>query len=361
MENTSNRLISLDALRGFTIALMILVNDPGDWGNVYWPLLHAKWHGITITDFVFPFFVFIVGVSVVLATKNQLAKGVEKSTLRKKVVFRSIKIFALGLFLALFPEFDFANIRIPGVLQRIAIVYAVCGLMFLSTDWKAQFRTALVLLVGYYLLMMLVPVPDVGAGVLEPGQNLAAWIDSLLVPGRLYQVTWDPEGLLSTLPAIATGISGMLAGYMIISIEDQHKKVMWMMVVGFVCVLIGYLWHVAFPINKNLWSSSYVMFTSGWAFMALATSILFIDVLGYRKGIKFGIIYGSNAITIYVLAGILPNLTSRLLGLQGAFMDGLTGIGLEAKFVSMLWAILFVLICYIPAYIMYKKKIFIKV
>jgi predicted acyltransferase len=194
---------------------MIVVNDPGSWEHIYWPLRHADWHGITITDFVFPFFLFIVGVSIVLSTHKQIAAGADKKKMRKKIWIRSIKIFALGLLLNLFPEFNFAELRIPGVLQRIAIVYLASALIFLSTDWKAQLKIAAALLVGYWLAMMLIPVPGLGAGVLEPGQNLAAWIDSMLMPGKMWQGTWDPEGILSTLPAIATGISGMLAGQLL--------------------------------------------------------------------------------------------------------------------------------------------------
>ncbi len=359
--DSTKRLISLDMLRGLTIALMIVVNDPGSWEHLYWPLAHASWHGITITDFVYPFFIFIVGVSIILSSSKQLDAGADKKKMKKKIWIRSLKIFGLGILLNLFPDFNFMELRIPGVLQRIAIVYLVCAHIGLATNWKGQVRIAVFLLVGYWLAMMLIPVPGIGAGVLEPGKNLAAWIDSVVIPLRMYQGTWDPEGLLSTLPAIATGITGMLAGQLLKQDMDIEKKLNYMFFIGLMCVLVGYTWDLVFPFNKNLWSSSFVMFTSGWAFMSFAACILIVDVHGYQKVAKFGVIYGSNAITIYVLAGMLPVLLNGVLGVKGLFFNGLVDIGMAPKLASALWAFLYMFICFIPAYILYKKKIFIKV
>lgn len=359
--DANKRLISLDMLRGLTIALMIMVNNPGSWGNLYWPLAHAEWHGVTITDFVFPFFIFIVGVSIVLSSHKQLASGADKKKMRKKIAIRSLKIFGLGIFLSLWPNFNFAELRIPGVLQRIAICYLVCALIFLSTDWKTQVKIGLGALIAYWLAMVLIPVPGLGAGVLEPGKNLAAWIDSMIIPLRMWQGTWDPEGLLSTIPAIVTGITGLLAGQLIKAEISIDKKLNYLYLFGFIMVLAGYFWDLFFPMNKNLWTSSYVLFTSGWAFMALATCILLVDIHGYDRIAKFGVIYGSNAITVYVLAGMLPTVTTTWFGLSGSFFNGLVETGLDPRMASWLWAILYMFICYIPAYILYKKKIFIKV
>jgi len=362
MENfdSSKRLLSLDMLRGLTIALMIVVNDPGSWEHLYWPLEHAAWHGITITDFVFPFFIFIVGVSIVLSASKQMKAGADKGKMRKKIFIRSLKIFGLGIFLNLFPEFNFMELRIPGVLQRIAIVYLACALIGLSTDWKGQLKIFAVLLLGYFLAMMLIPVPGIGAGVLEPGQNLAAWIDSKLIPLRMYRGTWDPEGLLSTLPSIATGISGMLAGQLLKQQINIEKKLNYLFFIGFLCVLCGFAWDLIFPFNKNLWSSSFVMFTSGWASMAFAACILIVDVRGNERLARFGVIYGSNAITVYVIAGMLPVLLNGVLGVKGLFFNGLVNLGVTPNLASFLWAIVYMLICFIPAYILYRKKIFIK-
>ena len=217
----NNRLLSVDVFRGFTIALMITVNSPGSWSNTFSPLLHADWNGITLTDFVYPFFIFIVGVSIVLSRNN---KGTTSS--KKGIILRSIKIFILGVFLGAFTESMYhfmstgglpslSDIRIPGVLQRIAIVYLTCAIMFDYTNWIQQLIIMLSILILYYVCMQFIPVPGIGPGVLEPGKNLAAYIDSILIPGSMWEGTWDPEGILSTFPAISSGIGGMLAGYVL--------------------------------------------------------------------------------------------------------------------------------------------------
>ena len=358
------RLLSLDAFRGFTIALMIIVNDPGSWSHVYAPLLHAEWHGITPTDLVFPFFLFIVGVSIVLAFSKRIKGGANKKSLYRKIIIRSLKIFLVGIFLNLFPNFDFADLRVAGVLQRIAIVFLVCSFLFLHLDWKKLAITGAVILVGYWLAMTLIPVPGIGEANLEPGKNLAAWIDSILLPGRMWQGTWDPEGLLSTLPAIGTGITGMLTGILIIGTLPLDRKIIWLFLLGFFSFILGGVWDWFFPINKNLWTSSFVLYTSGAAALTLAASMFIVDVLHIKSWTRMGRIFGANAISVYVFAGILPDLLSGVkiggYSFNSLFMETLTNIGLAHKFASLLYAIVFALICYIPAYILYKKKIFIK-
>ncbi len=392
----SNRLLSLDALRGYTIALMVVVNDPGSWSHVYAPLLHADWHGITLTDLVFPFFLFIVGVSIALAYAKRLDAGADKKDLYKKIVSRSVKIMLLGWFLWLWPTFNFEGIRFVGVLPRISIVFLVCAVLFLNFTWKQQAWIGSLILVGYWAMMAFVPVPidDVVRGALatgqvqysgglldigsirqisdgfiaanyEPGVNITAWFDRLLVPGDFWQVTWDPEGLMSTFPAIVTGIIGMLVGKLILTINDPYEKVAWIFFVGFALYLIGAAWGWFMPYNKNLWSSSYTLWTAGVCTMGLAACILMVDMLGYTKGTKLGTVYGANAITSYVLAGMLTvvfyNDIFGGLSLNGLWMDGLTAVGLPPKLVSMMYAILYMFIIYVPAYILYRKKIFIKV
>lgn len=358
------RLISLDAFRGFTIAAMIMVNNPGSWGHVYPPLLHADWNGLTPTDLIFPFFIFIVGVSIALAYTKRLQAGVAKKPMYKKILFRSLKIFAVGILLWLFPKFDFGTIRYAGVLQRIAIVFLVSALLFLNSRWKTQAIVAGILLVGYWLAMVLIPTPGYGQPMLEPGANLAAWIDSKLLPGYLWQKTWDPEGLLSTLPAIATGITGMLAGHLILSNMPQERKVIYLFSLSFFAFIIGFFWNYIFPMNKNIWTSSFVMVTSGLAGMVLAVSIFFVDMLGRTRFTKPGIIFGSNAITVYVLADVwrLPFYSWKIGGnsLNMHFLDLFEKMGWSLKFGSFLYAVLFIGFNFIPAYILYKKKIFIK-
>ncbi|HYH57058.1 MAG TPA: heparan-alpha-glucosaminide N-acetyltransferase domain-containing protein, partial [Anseongella sp.] len=265
------RLISLDAFRGFTIAAMIIVNDPGGAHHeAYAPLQHAAWNGITPTDFIFPFFIFIVGVSVVLSFTRQQAGGLPRGKMAGKILKRSAIIFALGVFLNLFPDFNFAETRLPGVLQRIALVFLACAFLFLYTSRRVQAGLAALLLVGYWLLMTLVPVPGYGEPLLEPGKNLAAWLDSLLIPGTMYQGTWDPEGVLSTFPAVATGITGMLAGHLLLSSRSREQKIVWLFFAGFIAYALGNVWDWFFPVNKNLWTSSFVLYTSGLAAMTLA-------------------------------------------------------------------------------------------
>jgi len=392
----SKRLISLDALRGYTIVLMVIVNDPGSWSHVYPPLLHAEWHGITLTDLVFPFFLFIVGVSITLAYAKRLDAGAEKKDLYRKIVSRAVKIMLLGWFLWLWPNFSLDGMRYVGVLPRISIVFLVCALIFLNTNWKQQVWMASLILIAYWLLMALVPVPiddvvrnalvtgqiqyseglmDIGqirqisdgfiAANYEPGVNITAWLDRLLVPGDFWQVTWDPEGLMSTFPAIVTGMIGMLVGKLIVGIEDPYKKLTWIFFFGFAMYLLGGAWGWFMPFNKNLWSSSYTLWTAGMCTMGLAAAILVVDVLGYTRGTKLGIVYGANAITSYVLAGMLTLVFySAIFGgesLNGLWMDGVTSIGIAPKLASMLYAIIYMLIIFVPAYILYRKRIFIKV
>jgi predicted acyltransferase len=356
------RLLSLDFFRGLTIAGMIIVNDPGSWSHVYAPLLHAEWHGATPTDLVFPFFLFIVGVSISLS----LSKRKGSSNLYIKIFKRSAIIFLLGIFLALFPKFDFENLRIVGVLQRIALVYLVCAVLYLNTSHSTQLKTGIGLLVIYWITMAFIPFNGNLAGTLDPGNNFAAWIDSFIVPGRLYQETWDPEGFYSTLPAIATGISGMLCGKIILDNSNSLKdKIINLFYWGAIILIIGSFWDYIFPINKHIWTSSYVLYSSGLAMIVLAMSMWIIDEKKYTNNIKFGLVFGSNAITAYVLHGIVWRLFQfpviNGVGFQKFWMDTGTSIGLPAKFVSFDWAIFYTLVIYFIVYQLYKRKIFIKV
>jgi len=355
----ANRLLSLDAFRGLTIIAMILVNTPGSWDYVYAPLLHAEWHGVTPTDYIFPFFIFIVGVSIVLSYKKMLGRGASKGKLIVKTIKRAAVIFAIGIFLGLFPDFNFSEIRIPGVLQRIALVFLACALLYLYSNWRQQAIIGAVLLLAYWGLMVLVPVPEYGAGVLEPGKNLAAWIDSLYIPGSMWQGTWDPEGILSTIPAIVTGIAGMLAGRLF---SDEtislSGKIQLLFVGGFIAFALGSAWGWIFPVNKNLWTSSYVLFTAGLAAMTWATLSYFMDVRGQIKWTGPALAFGSNAITAYAIGSMLPSLLQPVNDWYvGVFIQGAG----NPKAASMVWAVLIILWCYVPMYILYKRRIFIKV
>ena len=351
-------------MRGFTIAAMILVNYPGSWQSVYSPLLHADWDGLTPTDLIFPFFLFIVGVSIALAYSRRLDAGGSKRDMYRKILVRSLKIYAVGMILNLIPDFNFLDLRWTGVLHRIAIVFFVCAILFLTTNWKTQVWLALIILVGYWLAMVLIPVPGQGVVSLEPGLNLAAWIDSQFLPGRKYQGTWDPEGILSTLPAIATGITGLLAGRLLLVKISPQEKANYLMALGLLSVALGYFWHLGFPVNKNLWSSSFVLITSGLASWVLGAIYFMVDIKGKSKGTNVGIVFGANAIAVYVLADLLSLIFYRLpvggQSLNQQFVSGFSNAGMQPEFASMLYALLFVSINFIPAYILYKKKIFIK-
>jgi predicted acyltransferase len=360
------RLISLDALRGFTIAAMVIVNDPGSWGSVYRPLLHADWNGCTITDLVFPFFLFIVGVSIALAYSKRLDAGAPKRSLYKKILIRSFSIYLLGIFLWLFPQFDFNSIRWVGVLPRIAFVFLACALIFLNTNWKQQIKIGAIILLLYWIIVAYIPVPGIGRPDLSvAGKNWANHLDQLILPGVMWQKTWDPEGLLSTFPAIVSGMIGMLIGRLYLSVKDENKQLVWLYFIGFSMFLAGGLWNWVFPINKNIWSSSYVLYTSGLGTLALATCILVVDRWGYTKWTLLGRVYGANAITSYVLAGVLTTLFYGLRiggsSLNELFMSGMTSVGFDPRFASLLYAVIYMLIIFVPALLMYRRKIFIRI
>jgi len=364
MSTQVNRMISLDAMRGFTIAAMILVNFPGNEEFVFAPLRHTIWNGLTPTDLIAPFFLFIVGVSIALAYTKLMEKGADKKQLYKKIIIRSIKIFAVGIFLNLLPDFNFAELRWTGTLPRIAIVFLVCALMFLNTNWKNQVWIGAIILVGYWLAMTLIPTPGEGKVMLERGVNLAAWFDSKYLPGTMWQGTWDPEGILSTFPSIVSGITGMLAGAIMLSKRTAERKVIWLMVTGFLMSIAGYLWSLTFPVNENLWTSSFVFVSSGFAFLALGVYYFLVDMKGYTHGSKPGIMFGANAITVYVLGDVFALIFYGLKiggeSLNMHFFNVFSAIGFEPRLVSMVYALLYVCILFIPAYILYKKKIFIK-
>ena len=371
MASSSSRLDSLDAFRGFTIAAMVIVNNPGSRNNIYAPLEHARWNGCTLTDLVFPFFLFIVGVSITLAYSKYLESNTPLKEIHKKIILRAVKLYTIGMLIGLYfiligsGNFNWDGIRWTGVLQRISIVFLVCAFLFLNTNWKIQAWTGGSLLVIYWILMAYIPVPGTGNPDLSgPVKNWAHYLDAFLLPGLMYRTTWDPEGIISTVPAVATGITGMLAGRMILNINDKYIKVAWLFFAGFCSFSSGELWNQFFPINKNIWTSSYVMYTSGLATMALAASILLIDIQGYRRWTKLGRVYGVNSITIYVISILLFAVFHLDLfwghSLNSLFMGGLAVIGIAPDLSSFIYAICYMLICYIPAWLLYRKKIYIK-
>jgi predicted acyltransferase len=316
------RLVSLDVLRGATIAAMILVNNPGSWEHIYWPLEHAEWNGWTPTDLIFPFFLFIVGVAMTFSFAARLNRGEGRGRLAWHVFTRSLILFAIGLFLNAFPGFSWHGLRIMGVLQRIGICYLAAGLLYLGTlrvqtlpdgsrraksNWIFIAACAVVLLVGYWAALKFVPVPGYGIGRLDPEGNLGAYLDRKIMGGHLWAQsgTWDPEGMLSTLPAIATALLGILTGEWLRSSRRGPRKAVWLAAVGVVLLVAGRLLHPFFPINKNLWTSTFVIFTGGFAMLLLAACYWFVDLKGYRRWAAPFLVFGRNAIAVYFLSMLL--------------------------------------------------------
>lgn len=301
----TNRLRSLDAFRGLTIAGMLLVNDPGSWSFVYPPLDHAPWNGWTPTDLIFPFFLFIVGMSLTLSFAGRLEAGATRAMLARKVLTRGAIIFALGLLLAGFPYYHLATIRIMGVLPRIAVVYVATGLLFLTTGERTQRWVIAGLLLGYWAVMTLVPVPGSGAGILEPQGNLAQFVDRIVLGAHRWKPDWDPEGIMSTFPAIATCLLGVQWGRRLQDARIPLERTVEMFVWGNVLMLAGLVWGIWFPINKNLWSSSYVLFTAGFALIVFALCYWAIEIRGFIRWAAPWICLGTNAILMFVLSGLV--------------------------------------------------------
>lgn len=360
-----DRLLSLDVFRGLTIAAMILVNDPGSWSYVYAPLLHAKWHGCTPTDLIFPFFLFMVGMAVSLGSPKT---GEARKQIVKKILKRSLYLFLIGLFLNAFPYFDLSTLRIPGVLQRISLVFLVIAMMHHYMNNKAQAIIGSSLLLGYWLLMSFVPVPGIGAPNLEPESNFSAWFDRLFLSGHMWSLskTWDPEGLLSTLPAIVTGLLGVFTGKLLFKAEAKLNGLAGVFVLGNVLVVVALIWDMFFPINKSLWTSSFVFYTGGVAMNFFGVLYWLLDVKKIRTKLTFPFeVFGSNAITAYALSGILASLFGLIpladSSIHQVLYDGLVSIFDDYYFASFVYAIGFVVLCYVPIFILYKKNIFIKV
>lgn len=429
---TKERIISLDILRGFTIMMMVLVNNPGNWGNIFAPLEHANWHGCTPTDLVFPFFIFILGAAIPLSILSKVLN--QQSFL--KILTRSLRIISLGLFLGFYGKIEildldgypllmskliitgivayallgnfkpkiklslvltlffififlafsgitaYSDVRLPGVLQRIGIVYFFTSLVYLKTEIKGQIIIVLLLLIGYWASMTLIPVPNFGPANLDKGTNLAAWIDNLLLKNHLWSFskTWDPEGILSTIPAIANGIIGLLVGQLLNSSLTKKEKAIKMFGSGLALVIVGLIWNEFFPLNKSLWTSSFVLYTAGFATLFLAILYYIIDIKGYKNWTTPVLVWGVNPMIVFFLSGILPRVLSSIkvpnpeyairnlneipeqIGLQ----DYLNRFCIlpyfdDPKLASLIWALLNILFWSFVLWFFYKKKLFFKV
>ncbi|HWB33466.1 MAG TPA: hypothetical protein VG714_09850 [Acidobacteriaceae bacterium] len=398
----STRILSIDVLRGLTIALMILVNDPGDWGHVYSQLDHAAWNGFTLTDFVFPSFLFLVGASIVFSTQSRMARGNCRGTLIGHIFRRAATIFAIKMFLTAFPHFHWTHLRIFGVLTRIAACYLVAGLICLAV-WRSRRRVVLLtgitaaLLIGYWALMRFVPVPGYGipgrdVPFLDPHANLAAWLDRgfnafthrWLHTGLLYNGDRDPEGLLSTLPAIATTLLGAITGVFLISDKlSRNAKALLFVRYGVLFAALGLAWSRTFPLNKNLWTSSYVLFSAGLSLLLLALFYWLIDIRGAnetRAGKRLlwpWLVFGSNAIAAFVISNFVVEVMLWIKVAAGALVNPanpamrITAWLWSYRYIfarhdstnvtSLAFAIAFTALCFLPNWVLWRKKIFLKV
>ncbi len=372
-EITQNRLLSLDVFRGITIAGMVLVNNPGTWSAIYSPLEHAEWHGWTPTDLIFPFFLFIVGIAIPLGLGKRLEQGITKD-IYFKIFRRALLIFLLGLFLNGFPYYDLSTLRIPGVLQRIAVCYLVTSLIFIHTNWKQQTIIGVSLLLVYWILMTTIPVPNCDVTTInDKACNLPAYIDRIvLTENHIWRQAkvFDPEGILSTIPAIVTTISGVLTGLWLKTKRTDLEKVSAIFFFGIVLTVIGWFWGLFFPINKALWTSSYVFLTSGIALCLLGFCYWLIDIKDYKKWTKPFVIFGVNALALFVFSGLL----SRLLGIiKVSDADG-SSISIQEWIfenlflsvastinASLMFAISYIFLWLFLMWLLYRKRIYIKV
>jgi len=363
------RLVSLDVFRGITIAFMILVNSPGN-ETAYPSLDHAAWNGLTPTDWVFPFFVFIVGVSLVFSIGRRLERGDSRADILRQVAKRSLIIFALGLVLNGFPYYHVSIIRIPGVLQRIAICYAAASVFFLYANVPVQVAALAILLGGYGWLMTHVGAPGFLAGDLSKEGNLAAFVDRTVFGRHLYRPVYDPEGILSTVPAVATALIGALAGTWLRSAKPPWQKVSGMLSAALVLGLVGWKWSATFPINKALWSSSYVCVTGALALTLLSGCYASVEIMNWRSWSKPFEVFGLNAIAAYFLHVFFLKVQNlwpwpRLDGTMGNFRTSLTdhlfGTWMSPENASLCYAVAYMLLWLAALSWLYRRKTFIRI
>jgi predicted acyltransferase len=365
---TSKRLISLDVLRGITIAFMILVNTPGNWSYVYPPLRHAEWNGCTPTDLVFPFFLFIVGISIWLSFKKYETK-ISKITLLK-ILKRTIVIFLLGILLNLFPFFDFAGVRVMGVLQRIALAYAIGAVLCLSFKRNALLIALGLILLGYWSLLYF----GSGQHPYSLEGNIVRHVD-ILVFGKQhiyngFGIPFDPEGLLSTIPAIGTVILGSLVGQTISLEVGVLAKIKKLIIYGVLLMALGTIWGFVFPINKALWTSSYVLFSAGAGMLFFAFLIFIIDNKGYVNWAKPFIHFGSNPLFIFVFSGLYVRTISYLIEIDTQNGNKISAYKYMAEIFSsfagemngsLLFALCHIVLFWLICFILYRNRIFVKI
>ena len=376
----NTRLLSLDAVRGFTIAAMLLVNNPGDWGHLYAPLEHAKWDGWTFTDWIFPFFVFISGMSMTLSLGRRAALGDSKPALLLRTAKRGTIIILIGLLLNFIPAFNLSEVRIPGVLQRLGLCTVLAAPIVLYCNWRQQLGWLVGLLVAYTFVMVCVPVPDVNGvwhtGSLLPGEDAGAWLDRWLMDGHLWRSSksWDPEGLFSTVPAVASQLAGVLAGHWLAAKRAPEEKATWLLVVGLGLLWLGQVlgaWSM--PINKSLWTPAYALFMTGWACLVFGVFYWLLDAAPQsnlrQKMARLAqplVVFGVNALFIFALSGLIAKMLGFIKrqptqSLKAWLYDPIQSSGLAPVNASLVFALAFTAVMYGIAWAMWRKRWFIKV
>lgn len=373
------RLVALDLLRGLTIAFMILVNNNGG-DHAWWPFQHADWNGFTPTDLVFPAFLFIVGISIAYSADSRLQRGEARTAILAHAARRAAILCVLGIVVNSYPFFALDTMRFYGVLQRIGVCSLVVTALYLyAPGWRNAAGLAAAALLGYWVLMRFVPVPGYGVPgrdipLLDPDGNLAAWIDrQIFAAAHLYERTRDPEGLLSTLPSLATTLIGLLAGIWLRSERTLPRRIAGIAWAGLGCLLLGALWNVDFPINKKLWTSSYVLFAGGWSLLLLALFLVLVDLRNAgddgRKRSAWQaalLVFGANSIVAYLFSELLAATLmairiDRDINLQQWLCDRLAAVIPNATLAALAFSLCFVAVCWLFAAALYRRRIFIRI
>ena len=360
--NAVTRLTSLDAFRGATIALMVLVNTPGDGRFVYSPLRHAEWHGWTPTDVVFPSFLWIVGVALTFSLSKRIEAGASRQQVFLGATRRAAILFALGLLVYLFPSFDFSTMRVLGVLQRIAVCYWIAVAIWLTTGIRGQILWIAGLLAAYWMLMTLVPVPGYGPGRLDVDGNFSHWVDRIILGAHNYNETktWDPEGVAGTLPSIATALFGIMAGHILRLRSELAERTTWLFLAGNLLIALGLICDVWMPINKKLWTSSFSIFMAGLDFVLLAGFVWIVDARGHRKAVRPLVILGMNAIAIYMASEIIE-IGLNTSGLKRTIFDSVFAPLASPVNASLIYALVYVLLMFAIAWFMHRRNWYLRV
>ncbi len=358
----ASRLVSLDAFRGLTIAFMVLVNTPGDGEHVYAPLRHATWHGWTPTDVVFPSFMWIAGLAMTLSFGRRLASGAMRSDLMRQTFRRSLILYALGLLVYAYPAFDLPTLRLMGVLQRIAICTCAAAAIWLTTGVRGRIAWLFALLAVYWALMAFVPVPGYGAGRLDVEGNFAHYVDRIVLGRHNYESTgtWDPEGIVSTLPAIATVLLGTLAGDVMAASRSMGHRLRSLLAIGVVLIAAGLICDVWLPINKKLWTSSFALFMAGFDFVLFAGFAWAVDVRGWQRPVRPFVVLGMNAIAVYMVSELLET-QLRVMRLREALYVRVFAPLASPLNASLLYALAYTLLMFVVAWTLYRRQWFLKV